>query len=119
MTFRPGYALAAVAIFAIEVVIALYVHDALVRPYIGDSLAVILVYAALRAVTPLKVLPALAIALATGFLVELGQLLDILDLLHLRSSKVARILLGSDFEWGDLLAYTGGAAFAWLVERLR
>jgi hypothetical protein len=44
MTFRPSYALAALAVFAIEVIIALFVHDGLVRPFVGDSLAIVLVY---------------------------------------------------------------------------
>jgi hypothetical protein len=48
MTFRPAYALAALIIFAIEVCIALFVHDGFIRPYVGDVLAVALVYAALR-----------------------------------------------------------------------
>ena len=51
---RWGYALAALVLFAVEVVIALFVRDAFVRPYLGDVLAVMLVYAVLRAVTPLE-----------------------------------------------------------------
>ena len=33
---RIGYAIATVILLLIEVLIALYVHDAFVRPYIGD-----------------------------------------------------------------------------------
>ncbi len=44
MTFRPVYALATALVFIIEVLIALYMHDAFIRPYGGDILAVILVY---------------------------------------------------------------------------
>ena len=63
MRFSPFYALAALVVFVTEICIALYVHDAVIRPYIGDSLAVILVYLTLRAVTPMSVLQALAGAL--------------------------------------------------------
>ena len=52
LTFRPAYAFATLIIFLIEVLIALYVRDAFVRPFGGDILAVILVYTGLRAVTP-------------------------------------------------------------------
>lgn len=119
MTFRRGYALATVLIFAIEVAIALYVHDAIVRPYIGDSLAVILVYTALRAVTPLRVTAAMLTALSIAFAIEFGQLFGILDLLHLRGFAVARIVLGSSYETADLFAYAAGAAVALILERLR
>ncbi len=55
MRLHRGYAALTALLLAIEVVIALFVHDAIVRPYVGDALAVILVYTGLRAVTRLPV----------------------------------------------------------------
>jgi hypothetical protein len=115
---RAAYALAAMAIFAVEVLIALFVRDAFVRPYGGDVLAVALVYAALRAVTPLRMWPAIATSFAIAVLIELGQLVHILDMLGLADNKVARIVLGSGFEWLDFAAYAAGAALALGVEAL-
>ena len=40
---RIGYAIATVILLLIEVLIAIYVHDAFVRPYIGDVLVVIVI----------------------------------------------------------------------------
>lgn len=119
LSFRPGYAIAAVAIFAIEVCIALFVRDAWVRPYGGDVLAVALVYCGLRAVTPLGIGSAAAIALGIAVAVELGQLFGLLDLLGLRGNRVARIVLGGSFEWQDFVAYALGAASVIAFERLR
>lgn len=106
-------------LFAVEVLIALYMHDRFVRPYLGDVLAVILVYAGLRAVLRIEVGPAVAMALVIAFAVEFGQLIGILDMLGLRSNRIARIVLGSGFELKDLLAYLAGAAAVLLVERMR
>jgi hypothetical protein len=114
-----GYALAALALFVIEVVIALYVRDRFVRPYLGDTLAVLLVYCGLRAVTRLEVVSAAVAAFAVAALVELGQLIGILDLLGWRDSALARTLLGTGFEWKDFLAYAAGACIAVLAERLK
>lgn len=97
--------------------IALYAHDEFVRPYLGDVLAVILVYCGLRAVLRIGVVPAALAALAVGLLVELGQGIGILDMLGLRGNAVASVVLGSDFEVKDLVAYTAGAAIVLLVER--
>ncbi|RYD64138.1 MAG: DUF2809 domain-containing protein, partial [Sphingomonadales bacterium] len=105
MRLHRGYALAALALFAIEVVIALYVRDRFVRPYLGDTLAALLVYCGLRAVTRLEVVPAALAAFAVAALVELGQLIGILDLLGWRDSALARTLLGTGFEWKDFVAY--------------
>ena len=119
LSFRPGYAALAAAIFVVEVVIALYMHDRFVRPYGGDVLAVILVYCGLRAALRIEVLPAILAALAIAFAVEFGQLIGILDMLGLRGNTQATVVLGSGFEVRDLFAYTAGAAIVLLVERAR
>jgi len=109
MTFRPGYALAALILFAVEVLIALFVHDGLIRPYVGDVLAVALVYTALRAITPLGLLPAIILTLAIALAIELAQLFNLLDALGLRSNRIAATVLGGSFDWLDLVAYGLGA----------
>jgi hypothetical protein len=119
LTFRPGYALAALAIFAIEVAIALFVRDAFVRPYLGDTLAVILVYAGLRAVLRIGVIGVTAAALVIAFAIEFGQRFGLLDLLGLRDVPLARIALGSGFDPRDLAAYTIGAVLVLLFEKFR
>ncbi len=119
MTFRPAYAAATVALLLIEVAIALFVHDAFIRPYAGDGLAVILVYLELRAVTKLEVGPALLVALIVAFAIEFGQLFHLLDRLGLGHNRLARVVLGGVFDVRDLGCYVVGAAVAWGVERWR
>lgn len=119
LAWRPGYALAALLVFLVEVGIALWVRDRFVRPYLGDVLAVVLVYLALRAVTTLRVVPAALAAFAVGVLVELGQAINLLGHLGLAGNRVARVVLGSAFSLGDLLCYAAGAVLVILVERMR
>jgi hypothetical protein len=110
------YAITALAIFAIEVLIALFARDAFVRPYGGDVLAVALVYTALRAVTPLGLWPAIIVTLAIALTVELGQLFGIARALGLESNPVARVVLGGSFDLADLAAYSAGALLVVAVE---
>jgi hypothetical protein len=119
LTPRLRYGLAALAVFAVEVLIALFVRDAVVRPYVGDVLAVVLVYLGLRAVTPLKVAPAVMLALAIAVMVELGQLFHLLDALGLAHDRLARVVLGGVFDLKDLACYGAGAACVLVAERLR
>lgn len=119
MTIRPIYALAALAVFAVEVLIALFVHDRLVRPHLGDSLAVVLVYLALRAVTPLRVGAAAIAAFAIACAIEVGQFFDLVDLLGLGACRVARVVLGTGFDPADFLAYAAGALGVLAIERAR
>lgn len=117
--WRPGYALAAAALLAVELAIALFVHDSFVRPYLGDSLAVLLVYAALCAATRLQPRPAAALAFCVAALIEFGQYAGLLHILGLQGSVVARTLLGTGFDPKDFLAYAAGALAAGALERWR
>lgn len=119
LTLHPGYALATLIIFIIEVLIALYVRDAFIRPFGGDILAVILVYCGIRAITTMKVLPATILALGIAFLVEIAQALDLITRIGLADNDLARIVLGTSFAWGDIAAYVAGAVIILLVEQLR
>ncbi len=113
MTFRPVYALATLIVLVVEVLIALYMHDAVIRPYGGDVLAVILVYLGLRAVTPMGVRSAALLALSIAFAIEFGQLFHVLDRVGLGHNRLLRIVLGGVFDVKDLACYVAGAAIAW------
>lgn len=113
---RSVFIIAAVTLFAIEVVIALFVRDAFIRPYIGDVLAVALVYTALRAIVPLTMIPAIATALTIALAIEIAQALDLLGALGLRDNQLARIVLGGAFDWMDLIAYAVGGIVIVIVE---
>lgn len=119
MRFHRRYALLALGLFLLEVTIALFVRDRFVRPYLGDTLAVILVYAALRAAFRINVRRAVALAFFIAVAIEFGQLLRVLDLLGLQGNPIARTVLGYGFEVQDILAYGAGALIVLVVERLR
>ena len=119
MKHRSVYALAALAVFVTEICIALYVHDSVIRPYIGDSLAVILVYLGLRTVTPMSVLQALAGALVFAFAIEFGQMFHLIDRLGLRGNRIAGFILGGYFDVKDLAAYVAGTLAILIIEKLR
>lgn len=118
-SFQKKYFFLTIILFLIEVFIALYVHDRIVRPYIGDFLVVILMYCFFKSF--LKV-PGLVVALpvlAFAYLLETLQYFNVVTILGLQHSKFARVILGSSFEWIDMLAYTLGILFVIAIERLQ
>jgi hypothetical protein len=115
---RGYYAIAALVIFAVEVVIALYVRDDFVRPYLGDLLAVMLVYCAVRAVMGAGMFAALGFALGLALAIEVAQLFDVLGALGLGGNRVARIVLGGSFDVLDLAAYAAGGVAIIVVEAM-
>lgn len=112
---RRRYALAFVLLLGVEVLIALFVHDRFVRPYLGDVLVVWVVYALLRTLFPtgLPWLPAATAAFAV--LVEVGQAFQLVDRLGLGQIRFFRVLLGSTFDWADLLCYCVGGGLIFLA----
>ncbi|WP_366069085.1 DUF2809 domain-containing protein [Flavobacterium sp.] len=44
LTFNKTYFRLASLIFTVEILIALYVHDKIIRPYFGDVLVIVLIY---------------------------------------------------------------------------
>lgn len=115
--FHKGYFIAFLLLLITEVFIALYVKDAIIRPYGGDFLVVIMVYCFLRALLNIKVLPAAIFTLLFAYVVEFGQKMNMLHWLGLEENRFARIVLGSAFEWGDMLAYTLGVLSVLLIEK--
>lgn len=116
MRFAPAYAFAAAAIFAVEVLIALY-GKGFLRHTIGDVLATALVYAALLSVFSWRPLVAAFAAFIFSVCVEIAQALDLIELLNLGSSAIARTVLGATFSWLDIIAYGTGAASAYVIDR--
>ncbi len=116
LKFNLRYFIATLLLFFTEVYIAVYVHDNFVRPYIGDLLVVILIYCFLRSFFRLSVMAAAIPALLFSYLIETLQYFDIVHILGLQNSTIARIVIGTSFAWGDILAYTAGIAIVILLE---
>lgn len=116
LKFQLRYFILAVIIFLTEVVIALFVHDNFIRPYVGDFLVVILVYCFLKSFFNLSVGAAAVSALLFSYLVETLQYFNLIKTLGLQNSGIAKLVLGSSFEWGDIVAYTAGIIIVVLIE---
>lgn len=113
---RMRYVLAAVILFAIEVLIALFVTDGFVRGYLGDVLVVALVYSVLRAVTRMNMAPALALTIGVALAVESAQAFGLLRMLGLADNRVAAIVFGGVFDVLDIAAYLAGGALVVIAE---
>lgn len=117
MTARFVYFAIAVAIFVVEISIALGMGGPFVRGSVGDLLVIVLLYAALRAVTNLGMLPCALVATALGFCAEGLQYFHVADLLRLPQGGVLYTLLGNTFSGLDLLMYVLGGAFAFILDK--
>ena len=116
MKKRLIYLIVTILILIIEVMIALFVHDKFVRPYIGDVLVTILICSFLRIFIPkgVKPLPLYVFIFALG--VEVLQYLRIAELLGFSDNRFLSILIGSVFDVKDVVCYGVGCVLFFFGE---
>ncbi|MBQ9394993.1 MAG: DUF2809 domain-containing protein [Proteobacteria bacterium] len=116
---RTQYIILTIILLLTEILIALFVHDTIIRPHIGDVLVVILIYCFVRCFIPkgIKLLPLYVFIFAVC--VEVMQYFKIIDILELRDNKLARIIIGSTFDWGDIAAYATGCVIIYVLAWVR
>lgn len=102
-------------ILALEILIALYVHDTFVRPFLGDVLVVVLLYAGFRTILKTAASKVLIGVVCFAFFVEFLQFINFADTLAIADHSVGEIILGSTF---DLLAYLLGGVVAYFFGRM-
>lgn len=119
---RIRYIIAFCVIFAIEVLIALFIRDRFIRPYGGDILVTVLICCFVRIFFPtgdsvgVRLIPLWVFLFSVA--VEIGQYFDFVNLLGLGDIAFFRILLGTTFVWFDLVCYGIGCAAFWGVDRI-
>lgn len=114
---RLFYAIVFFLLLFIEVLIALFVHDRFVRPYVGDMIVVVVVYCFVRIVIPerFRLMPLWVFLFAVC--VEVLQYFRIVEVLGVENNAFLRTLIGTSFAWEDILCYAVGCVIlaAWEV----
>jgi Protein of unknown function (DUF2809) len=108
LKFNTNYFLCATILLAIEICIAKFAHDKIIRPYVGDFLVVILVYCLVKAFFNTPVLATAIGVLLFSYAVETAQYFNIVGILGLQNCRLAKIIIGSAFEWADIMVYSLG-----------
>lgn len=102
---RILYFLVTIILLIIEVMIALFVHDNFIRPYVGDILVVIVVYTFIRIWIPVgcSLFPLYVFLFAV--LVEVLQFFHFTEVMGLSNNRFFVILIGGTFDWKDIICY--------------
>jgi len=117
LKIHKTYSILSVLLFLIELYIARYLTDSIIRPFVGDVLVVILLYTGIRSFIFIPYLKLAVGVLLFAYGVELSQALGLIYVLHWENYRWAQLLLGSVFDWWDMVAYTIGFIIILLFER--
>lgn len=119
MNKRIGYAAGFLFLLFIEIIIALYLHDAFIRPYGGDILVVALLYSFIRIFKPngIKWLPLYVFLFAVT--VEFLQYFRLAHILGIGKHTIPGIILGSVYDIKDIICYAVGCMAIALIEKIK
>lgn len=116
---RIKYMIAFLLLLFVEVLIALYIRDSFIRPYLGDMLVVIVIYCFIRIFAPDKfsLLPLYIFIFATW--VEVLQYFNLIQILGLENNRFLRVLVGTVFDIKDIACYGVGCLFLGAIELVK
>lgn len=106
-------------ILSIEIIIALFFHDPIIRPYVGDILVVLLIYYFVKSFCQTNPLYIAIGVLLLAYFIEWGQYINLIEILNLHNNKVAKIIIGTSFSWIDILCYTCGFGICIVLDRMK
>lgn len=115
--FNKTYFGLTAVLLLIEVVIALFVKDRFIRPYLGDVLVVILIYCFVKSFIKISVYKAALGVLLFAFTIEILQYCSLVEKLKLQHNTVAKTVIGTSFSWEDILAYIAGILIVLIAEK--
>ncbi len=115
---RLFYFLCFFLLLVIEICIAAFLDSGFVRNYVGDFLVVILIYCFIRSILNTRPLQTAIFTLVFAYSVEILQYFSIVHKLNLQNNNIAKIIIGTSFEWADIIAYTIGIISVLAIERL-
>lgn len=116
---RIAYGKATIMLFIVELLIALFVHDNIIRPYVGDVLVVVLLYTFVRVFLPegVRLLPLYIFLFAAG--VEVLQYFRIAEVLGLSDNRILSVVIGSVFDMKDIVCYGVGCVVLGVYEFIK
>ena len=100
----------------IEVVIALFVHDNFIRPYVGDVIIVPVIYFFIKTICTKQIKYLVPVIFIFTIIVEWLQYINILEFLGLYHVGFLRILIGTTFSWIDIFCYAIGCMVLLIYE---
>lgn len=108
---RTTYFLLFLLLIIIEVLIACFINDSFIRPYLGDVIVVWAVYSFVQIFLANRCSPYIVCigVFLFAILVEVMQEIHIVELLRLENNPFFRTLIGTQFDRNDIVCYTVGS----------
>lgn len=114
--FDKKYFLYFLGLLIVEILIALFVENPMIRGSVGDVLVVILIYCFIQAFFQINKKKTIIGVGIFALLVEISQAFQVVEKLNLQDNKFFATVLGTTFDLNDVWAYLAGCAVVWMLE---
>lgn len=114
--FEKKYGLIFLAILIVEIVIAIFVNNPIIRGSMGDVLVVILIYCFIQTFFNFDRVKTIIGVGIFAILIEISQVFDWVEKLGLQDNKFASTIIGTTFDMNDIWAYVAGCAVVYMLE---
>ena len=114
--FDKKYFLYFLGLLIVEILIALFVENPMIRGSVGDVLVVILIYCFIQAFFQINKKKTIIGVGIFALLVEISQAFHLVEKLNLQDNKFFATVLGTTFDLNDIWAYLAGCAVVWMLE---
>ena len=118
MTINKKYALAFLIFLIIEIIIALFIIDTIIRPFVDDILVVVLLYCFIRIFIKRKITLFPVYIFLFAVAIERALLFKIVEVLHLENKPFMRTIIGTTFDISDIICYFVGGLLLFLWQRV-
>lgn len=98
------------------VIVSEFSSYSFIRGTIGDCLVIVLIYYLLKLFVEIRPLKLVIVVLIFSYAVEISQYFKLIEMVRLEDSFIANVIMGSTFDYRDLLAYTLGACVAYIID---
>jgi hypothetical protein len=115
MKINYKYLITFITLLIVEICIAMFIHDNIIRPFVGDILVVCVIYFFIRIFIRKSKLLAIYVFLL-ACLIEVSQYFNLVSLLHMEKFKAAKIVIGSTFDLKDIFCYFIGTIILFAYE---
>lgn len=114
--FDKKYGLIFLAILIIEIIIALFIDNPIIRGAVGDVLVVILIYCFIQTFLNFDKAKTIIGVGIFAVLIEISQAFNLVEKLGLQENKFASTIIGNTFDINDIWAYIAGCAVVYMLE---
>lgn len=114
--FDKKYGLIFLAILIVEIIIALFVNNPIIRGSVGDVLVVILIYCFIQTFFNLDKAKTIIGVGIFAILIEISQAFNFVEKLGLQDNQFASTVIGNTFDMNDIWSYVAGCALVYMLE---